>query len=169
MKKFVLFAAHSLVALTVFACRTAHQPDPLEDIDELVDTTPAQSLSPVPDSLEIQCTQGGGVTGFWGGYKFFADGSVWSGSGMAGGEQMELAGQAHPDSIQILWNLLEDMRFFDIDRQEYANMTAVIEVKTAEKTHRVSWPPGVYGVDAMESPLDAFLVRCNAIGSEVEE
>lgn len=124
-----------------------------------------QARAALPQSLKIVCGQGGGFTGSWQGFTINGNGQVLSWEGQQAESNPEPAGELAPDSLQLLWNQLHAMDFMSIEMEEYANMTAIIEVQTAEGTNRVSWLPKLTSLEPLETPIDSFYVRCTNMAS----
>ena len=124
-----------------------------------------QSMVALPQQLKIVCGQGGGFTGSWQGFTINGDGQVLSWNGQQAEANPEPAGELASDSLQILWHQLDAMDFMNIEMEEYANLTAIIEVQTEEGTNRVSWLPKLAGLEPLETPIDSFYVRCTNMAS----
>lgn len=150
-----------LVSVSITGCRTANH------AHEEMAAAPTASLSTLPSELEIVCGQGGGFTGAWTGFTFREDGGVWSWTGRAAKENAQLIGRVDIDSIRVLWSMLEAMQFFDLQKEDYGNMTAIVEARGDGEAHRVSWPPKLQGFEPMETPLDSFYVSCTRMGERL--
>ncbi|MFK7845474.1 MAG: hypothetical protein AB8G77_09240 [Rhodothermales bacterium] len=121
----------------------------------------------IPEGLKIVCGEGGGFTGRWGGFTVYGGGDVWAWHGMFSEDKASKAGSIPEDSVRYLWHKLEAMDFFALEKEEYANMTAVVAVEAGDSIHRVSWPPKVQDFEAFETPLDSFYVHCLRVAGQV--
>ena len=125
------------------------------------------TMAPAPGDVKIVCGQGGGFTGAWSGYTIFGGGTIQSWKGAYAEDQMVAEGTVPADSLAMLWHKLEQMDFFSLQLEEYANMTAMVLVEANNQSHRVSWPPKVEGFEPLETPLDSFYVHCLSLSKAV--
>lgn len=124
---------------------------------------------PIPGDLRVSWGSGGGITGRWSGYTIEADGRLMAWQGQLALENPTPAGQVPADSLRAIWKAVSDMHFFDVERTEPANMTSVLEVVAEGRTHRVTWPARVEGIEPAVSPIDALFARCHAIAAAHRE
>ena len=131
------------------------------------DASQQAELPQAPGDLKIVCGQGGGFTGAWNGFTVLGDGTVKSWKGAYAEDQPVADGSIPADSLAMLWHHLQQMDFFSLEKEEHANMTALIQVEANEHSHQVLWPPKVGGIEPLETPLDSFYVRCMSMSKSV--
>ncbi len=100
---------------------------------------PQPDRTGVPDDLRITFGREGGFAGRLAGHTIRADGSVAAWEGRAVGQQERVIATLAPDSLSVLWGAVQEVRFFEHDRQEVGDMTAFVNVTAAGRSHRVAW------------------------------
>ncbi|BDG01693.1 hypothetical protein [Anaeromyxobacter oryzae] len=134
---------------------------------------PEQSAGPVaagasvPSDLTIVCGAGGGFTGEWEGRTVKPDGAVLAWRGLGAEEHPVPAGRLSPDARRALWDAINAARFFEVERHEPGNMTALVRVTAGGRTHEASWP---LAEDAAAEPgsLDALYATCRDVVDRTE-
>jgi len=113
----------------------------------------------IPEDLRVVFGEGGGFSGRWNGHSVGTDRKVVRWEGLAVEENMSEVGELTQDECALLWQKVEDSKFFESESREKGNMTRLIRVTANGETHEVTWVAAGLG-GGEPNPLDALLAYC---------
>jgi len=116
----------------------------------------SDAATSLPSGFELVLGEGGGVIGGWTGHTIAADGSVSTWSGPVAEAGLKPIGRLDPDQVSSIWTGLQDIGVDTLTTDERGEVTAFVTVRTDSSTHRVSWIPGVEGIEDPRYPIETL-------------
>ena len=142
-----------LSPLVVTGCRRSISPD----------TAESTQYDPAPSDFKMMLGQGGGFAGRWTGFTIESDGSIVEWSGPVAGSNEHPAGTLGREGAAAIWHDVVKIDFFSQEIDERGEVTAFLTINADSVEHRVSWIPGVEGLEPPKHPVEALLWRTRKI------